>query len=70
MQTVNAELLQSNTDSFLPRIDVGVVAENIIFRCVNDRAYKFWDLSKPLSTLKPADRSRETEDVVQHLSVF
>ena len=65
VRTVNAEFMQSNTDSFSSHADFGVVTEDVLCKFVNDRANTFLVVSKLLSNLESADRSTGAEEVVQ-----
>jgi hypothetical protein len=61
MCTVNAEFLRSNTDSFSSHADIDVVPEDVMCKFVSDRANTFVVVSKLLSKLESADRSKGAE---------
>ena len=69
-RVINADLLQANTDSFLPNTDNAVVPDKVLCMFVKGKANVFLAGTIMLSKFESDDRSREAEEVVQRLNTF
>ena len=70
MCTVDAEFMQSNTDSFSHQAYYGVVTEDVLCKFVNDRANVFLAVFELLSKFESADCSKGAEEGMKRINAL